>query len=110
MAFDVMRQRKPRAHHPYPEVYCDLNAAMTVRGYSLERKGSVDDLETLGLTLKDAKGCRFTFYMDDADEDGRPDDVMFNGVVAFDEQFGYLAIMDDDGVYWRSEIVKVDDA
>jgi hypothetical protein len=77
---------------------------MTERGYSLERRGSVDDLEKLGLTLATAVGQRFTFYMDDADDQGRPDDILFNGVVVFDTQWGYLALADDDGVYWRSQI------
>jgi hypothetical protein len=50
-----------RQPHPHPEIYCDLNAAMIDRGYSLERRGSVDDLARLGLTLADAVGMRFTF-------------------------------------------------
>jgi hypothetical protein len=42
--------------------------------------------------------------MDDADEQGRPDDIMFNGVVIHDAKYGYLAQGDEDGVYWRSQI------
>jgi hypothetical protein len=95
----VMRKR-----HPYPEIYCDLNARMSDHGYSLERDGSIADLANLGLTLEAAVGKRFTFLMDDTDEDGNPDDVMFNGVVAHDARFGYIALADEDGVYWRSEI------
>jgi hypothetical protein len=95
-----------RRRHPYPEIYCDLNARMTDRGYSLSRRGSVDDLRKLGLSLEAAVGRRFTFVMDDADEQGRPDDIMFNGVVIHDDQYGYLAQADDDGFYWRSEIAE----
>ncbi len=93
-----------RPRHPYPEIYCDLNARMTERGYSLERRGSVEDLSKLGLTLESAVGRRFTFFSDDADEQGRPDDIMFNGVVVFDSTYGYLAEADLDGIYWRSYI------
>jgi hypothetical protein len=56
--------------HPYPEIYCDLNAQMIEQGYSLERFGSVRDLKKLGLTLETAVGMRFTFFMDDGDEEG----------------------------------------
>ena len=61
-----------RAKHPYPEIYCDLNACMIERGYSLERRGSIADLDRLGLTLESAVGRRFTFYMDDGNERGEP--------------------------------------
>ncbi len=95
-----------RVPHPYPEIYCDLNAGMIDRGYSLERKGSVDDLAKLGLTLAEAVGMRFTFVQDDADDQGNPDDIMFNGVVIHDLKWGYLAYADPDGVYWRSQLQK----
>ena len=78
---------------------------MTESGYALDRSGSIEDLRKLGLDLKSAVGRRFTFFMDDADERGRPDDIMFNGVVIHDETYGYLAQEDEDGVYWRSQIV-----
>ena len=93
-----------RRRHPYPEIYCDINARTTKRGYSLERSGSVEDLRKLGLDLKAAVGRRFTFVGGDDGEPGRPDDIMFNGVVIHDDQYGYLAQADDDDVYWRSEI------
>lgn len=93
-----------RTPHPFPEIYCDLNAAMIDRGYSLERQGSVDALGKLGLTLEQAVGKRFTFVQDDADEHGNPDDIMFNGVVIHHKQLGYLAYADGDRIYWRSEL------
>jgi hypothetical protein len=96
-----------REPHPYPEIYCDLNARMIERGYSLERRGSVDDLARLGLVLADAVGMRFTFVQDDADEQGNPDEIMFNGIVVHDTKWGYLAYADEDGVYWRSQLAKL---
>jgi hypothetical protein len=86
-----------------PEVYCDLNARMTELGYSLERRGSVEDLSKVGFTLAAAVGKRFTFYMDDAKDDGTPDDIMFSGTVVHDPEHGYLAIKDDGDFYHRSE-------
>ena len=45
-----------------------------------------------------------TFFMDDEVEDGKPDDIMFNGVVGHDSKWGYIAMMDEDDVYWRSQL------
>jgi len=89
-----------------PEVYCDLNARMTEQGYSLERRGSVDDLAKMGFTLASAVGSRLLFYMDDADDDGTPNDIMFRGVVVHDPQYGYLAIKDEDDFFHRSELPR----
>lgn len=99
-----------REPHQYPEIYCDLNARMTERGYSVERRGSVDDLAKLGLTLAGAVGMRFTFVQNDGDEHGNPDDIMFNGIVIHDPKWGYLAYADEDGVYWRSQVAKHQDS
>jgi hypothetical protein len=85
----------------------ETHARMIERGYSLERTGSIEALRKLGLDLAAAAGRRFTFCMDDADEHGRPDDIMFNGVVIHDTKYGYLAQADDDGVYWRSQISEL---
>ena len=80
---------------------------MTDHGFSLERRGSVDDLTKLGLDLRSAVGKRFVFSMDDADENGNPDDIMFIGTVQHDEEWGYLAVMDTpDDFFWRSHISK----
>ncbi|UHQ18315.1 hypothetical protein LVB87_08750 [Lysobacter sp. KIS68-7] len=95
-----------RQPHPFPEIYIDLNAAMIERGYLLCR-GSVDDLAKLGLTPADAVGMRFTFVQDEVDEQGNPDDIMFNGIVIHDPKWGHLAFADEDGVYWRSEVAKL---
>lgn len=92
-----------RAANHEPEVYCDLNARLTERGYSLERNGSVADLEKLGLSLETAIGRRFRFYMDDANEKGEPDDIMFDGSVVKDPKWGYLAMAESD-FYWRSQL------
>ena len=84
------------------EIYCDLNARMMSNGYSLETRGSIEDLAKLGLTLEQAVGKRFFFNGGlDADDFGRAADIMFNGVVVKDLYWGYLALSDAEGVYWR---------
>jgi hypothetical protein len=92
-----------RARSSRPEIYCDFNAHMTERGYSLERHGSVVALEKMGLTLEQAVGKRFTFYADDGNEAGEPDDLMVDGYVVKDPEWGYLAIAEGD-FYQRSEL------
>jgi hypothetical protein len=92
-----------KSEQPFPEIYCDLNARMAKNGYSLERRGSIEDLAKLGLTLEQAVGMQFVFNGgEDTDEDGKPADIMFNGVVVKDSRWGYLAIEGDHGVYWRA--------
>jgi hypothetical protein len=77
---------------------------MTARGYALERRGSIDDLAKLGLTLETALGRQFTFYMDDGDDHGRPDDIMWEGLVVHDGKYGYLAEEISGDFYHRSDI------
>ena len=78
---------------------------MTDNGYSLERRGSVDDLAKLGLDLASAVGKYFLFQMDDADENGNLDEIMFVGTVQYDDKWGYLAVMDAPGdFFWRSHL------
>jgi len=95
---------KKRPRHPHPEFYCDFNGRVRDRDFSLEGKGSIADLQKLGLDLKSAVGRRFTFVSDDADDQGNPDDIMIDGIVIYDEQYGYLAHADGDDFYWRSQI------
>ncbi len=87
----------------YPEVFCDFNARMTENGYSLERVGSIADLKKLGLTLEQAVGKRFTFNGGaDSNEQGEPADIMCSGVIMKDSKWGYLAVLDASGFYWRN--------
>jgi hypothetical protein len=92
-----------RAKSPDPEIFCDFNGRITKRGY-MPTNGTVRDLATLGLTLEDAVGRRFVFISGDADEHGNPDDIMHNGTVVRDLEFGVLLEADDTGFYWRSEL------
>jgi len=88
------------------EIYCDLSARLTENGYSLERQGSIRDLAKLGLTLESAVGQRFRFVSDDEDLERNTDDIMFDGVVVRDAQYGVLAVVNDRGVFHRSDLKK----
>jgi hypothetical protein len=86
-----------------PEIWCDFNGRMTERGYR-PTHGTFEDLAALGLTLEEAVGRRFVFVSDDADEQGNSSDIMHNGTIVRDNEFGFLLEIDDSGFYWRSEI------
>lgn len=95
--------RKPKS--PHPEIYCDFNGRMTERGF-LPTQGTFRDLAALGLTIEEAVGRTFVFVMGDADEHGNPDDLMCNGSIIRESQFGILLEMDAEGFYWRSELAN----
>jgi hypothetical protein len=86
---------------PLPEISCDLNAGARANSYRLTN-GSFDDLKRLGLTPEQAIGMRFSFNGgDDTDENGQAADIMFDGTIVKDDKWGYLAVADSTGVYWR---------
>jgi hypothetical protein len=78
-----------------PEIFCDFNARMTERGYLLTCTGTINDLAELGLSPESALGRRFTFA------DG---DLIGDGTVISDPDYGYLALIDAGGPVPRSEI------
>jgi hypothetical protein len=86
-----------------PEIWCDFNGRMTERGH-LPTQGTIKDLAALGLTLDAAVGLRFIFVMGDADKDGNPDDLLWNGTIVRDPTFGVLLEGDEHGYYWRSDL------
>ncbi|WP_369935395.1 hypothetical protein [Xanthomonas tesorieronis] len=86
-----------------PDIFCDLNARMTDNGYALTR-GSIEDLARLGLTPERAVGIPFTFNGgDDTPDGGDPVEIVFDGTIERDSKWGYLAVSDPKGVYWRAK-------
>jgi hypothetical protein len=49
----------------------------------LSRAGTHKDLESAGIQLRE--GLELLFYSEDADDQGRPDDLLVEGVVHYDE-------------------------
>jgi hypothetical protein len=58
--------------------------------------------------LKDSVGHHFTFFMDDGDENGNPDNIMFDGTVVAHPEYGVLAEQNSSGFYWRPHIKAAD--
>lgn len=56
--------------------------------------GTIRDLEHQGIVLRE--GLALTFYMDDADDFGNPDDLLVDGIVAYDtEAERWVAVIDE---------------
>ena len=86
-----------------PDIFCDLNACMTDNGYALTI-GSIQDLARLGLTAEQAVGMQFTFNGgDDTSDGGEPVEIVFDGTIEKDQKWGYLAVSDSKGIYWRAK-------
>jgi len=86
-----------------PEVFIDLNAAMTENGYALTN-GSIEDLSKVGLTVEQAVGMLFTFNGgEDTIEGGAPVEIVFDGTIEEHPKWGYLAVSDSKGIYWRAK-------
>jgi hypothetical protein len=71
-----------------PRIYADFQKWRVgderTRSLVLTCKGTFNDLARLGIQL--TEGLEATFYMDDLDRDGRPDDLEADGIVHFDEE------------------------
>ncbi len=59
--------------------YCDFHKAVDARTFLLTTIGSRRDLDRLGPAL--AVGVSLTLWMDDADAEGRRDDLLVDGVL-----------------------------
>jgi hypothetical protein len=68
----------------FPQVYADFQNLDDANRLRLTCAGTQDDLKRNGLTLHD--GLMLTFYTDDADDEGRPDELRIEGVVQYDEE------------------------
>ncbi len=64
-------------------VYADFQNLDRANRLRLTCAGTLRDLERSGLRL--SEGMCLTFYTDDADDEGRPDELRVDGVVHFDE-------------------------
>jgi len=66
-----------------PKIYADFHNLDEENRLRLTSSGTRKDLDRKGITLR--KGLQLTFYTDDADDRGQPDELIVEGVVDFDE-------------------------
>jgi hypothetical protein len=74
-------------------VYADFQNLDDANRLRLTCAGTLDDLERQGIQLRE--GLELTFYADDADDAGRPDELRAEGVVQYDaDQQCWVAMVD----------------
>ena len=56
--------------------------------------GTFNDLKIAGIVPR--PGLRLEFYADDADSSGNRDDLLFEGVVDFDQRLGWYATIEGE--------------
>jgi hypothetical protein len=64
---------------PLPRIYADFHNLDDANRLRLTCAGTIEDLTRQGIELRD--GLPLTFTMDDADDQGRADDLLVDGVV-----------------------------
>lgn len=76
-----------------PLVYADLQNLDGSNRPRLTCAGTLDDLARQHIQLQ--QGLRLTLYMDDADDEGRPDNLLVEGTVQFNsEEDCWVAALD----------------
>lgn len=74
-------------------IYADFQKLDDDNRLKLTCRGTLQDLQRFGVQLHE--GLRLTFFTDDADDEGRPDDLLIDGVVQFNaEERCWVAAVD----------------
>jgi hypothetical protein len=85
-----------------PKVYADFHNADANGRLRLNCVGTIEDLGRQGITLRD--GMPLTFYSDDLDAKGQPDELLVDGVVSFsEEEHCWVAVIDWSAIHHASE-------
>jgi hypothetical protein len=94
---------------PAPRVYADFHNLDDNNRLRLTCAGTIDDLSRQGIELHE--GMRLTFYMDDANDAGEPDDVQVEGVTEYDSAARcWVAAVDWQSVRHASDEPRPSDA
>lgn len=65
-------------------IYIDTNHYDEAKRFILTKVGTIEDLERLKIELQE--GLKLVFYTDDADDDGKSDDLVAEGIVEYDKE------------------------
>jgi hypothetical protein len=85
-----------------PRVYADFNNLDDYNRLRLTCAGTIADLSRQGIELRE--GLTLTFYMDDADDEGKPDELLAEGVVHYHaEEKAWVATVDWSAVRHASD-------
>ena len=87
---------------PTPKIYADFQNLDDFNRLRLTCAGTTEDLDRQKLQLRE--GMVLTFYMDDADEQGRPDELTAEGVVHYNkDEECWVAAIDWSAIHHASE-------
>jgi hypothetical protein len=85
-----------------PKVYADFQNLDDLNRPRLTCAGTHEDLARQGIQLRE--GLALTLYMDDADDQGRPDELRAEGIVHFNEtERCWVAAIDWSAIRHASE-------
>src|SRR5579871_3260234 len=85
-----------------PIIFADFQNLDDLNRLRLTCSGTRQDLDRQGIQLRD--GLVLTVYMDDADDEGRPDELLAEGVVHFNEtERCWVAAIDWSAIRHASE-------
>jgi hypothetical protein len=86
-------------------IYVDFQKVDDEGRLILTCAGTLRDLSRHGVELRD--GLTLTFYSDDADDEGRPDDLIVEGSVQYDEQARHwTAVIDWQAIKHASDYLQ----
>lgn len=89
---------------PNPKVYADFQNLDDSNRLRLTCAGTRRDLERQNIALRE--GLTLTFYTDDADDQGRPDVLLAEGVVHYDAEANcWVAAVNWDAIRHASDEV-----
>lgn len=83
-----------------PRVYADYLKTDDAGRLVLTCHGTHEDLRELGLDL--AEGLRLVLYTDDANEEGKPDELEVVGTVRESARYGWVADCEWEGLRYAS--------
>jgi hypothetical protein len=84
------------------KIYADFHNLDDSNGLRLTCAGTAEDLKRQGIELRE--GLVLTFYMDDGDDRGEPDEILTEGVVNYDERESiWVASVDWAAAYHASD-------
>jgi hypothetical protein len=88
-----------------PKVYADFQNLDDDNRLKLTCAGTIEDLTRQGIELRE--GLVLTFYMDDADDEGRPDPLLAEGIVHYQEEDRcWVASIDWSALRHASELMN----
>lgn len=89
-----------------PRIYADFQNLDDFNRLKLASAGTAEDVARLGVQLRD--GLMVTFYTDDADDEGRADELLVEGIVRFNEdERCWVAEVDWNAVRHASDEARV---